>query len=75
MKPSAPIHPILPPPSRAHPLLHWRPLRYVPKNKNYYRPHVDSQCEARGELPPTARMLASAGSRPFMPVFATTAIN
>ena len=47
--------------------------RYVPRKTTYYRPHVDSQCEARGELPPTARMLASAGSRPFMPVFASTA--
>lgn len=47
--------------------------RYVDRKTTYYRPHVDSQCEARGELPPTARMLVSAGSRPFMPVFASTA--
>ena len=42
---------------------------YVPKSKHYYKPQVDSHSERRGELPPTAQMLITAGSRPGFPVF------
>ena len=46
---------------------------YVPKKKHYFRASVDSRHEARGELPPTAQMLISAGSRPGFPTFSITA--
>ena len=42
---------------------------YVPGHKHHARPQVDSRNEARGELPPTAQMLISAGSRPAFPSF------
>ena len=43
---------------------------HVPRNKHFFKPHVDSRNEARGELPPTAQVLISAGSRPGFPTCA-----
>ena len=78
----------LPPRASRAPTMHMSPRRheahflswpgyghYVPRTKHYFKAEVDSRSEARGELPPTARMLESAGSRPYMPIFCTTAYH
>ena len=41
----------------------------LPRHK-HWRPRVDSRNEARGELPPSAHLLLSAGSRPGFPTCA-----
>ena len=43
---------------------------HVPSNQHYFKPQVDSRHEIRGELPPTAQLLISAGSRPGFPTCA-----
>ena len=49
--------------------------RFVSNRTEHYKAIIDSRAEARGELPPTARLLVSAGSRPPFPSFATTACH
>ena len=47
---------------------------FVPSTKHHWKPDIDSRHERRGELPPTAQLLVSPGSRqsPF-PVFGPSA--
>lgn len=45
---------------------------FVPPTKHAFRPDVTSRKEARGELPLTAQMLVSPGTRPDFPTFGPT---
>ena len=48
---------------------------HVPRGKHFFKPDVDSRNEIRGELPPTAQLLISAGSRPGFPTCAQNRIT
>jgi len=48
---------------------------YVHRKRHHFKPSVDSRHEVRGELPLTAQLLSSAGSRPAFRTMAITGLQ
>ena len=57
-------------PHEAHVLSWPGSAMHVPRGKHFFKPDVDSRNEIRGELPPMAQLLVSAGARPGFPTCA-----